>query len=100
MSEYTGSIELDRSGDEPVIHITHPSGTFTISQLRMYAGYLATVADEAAQPPPDPDVDALVAAFGATEARFMVYEDALRVLARAVLAAGYKRESAATGTGA
>ena len=94
MSE-PGTIEIDRSGDEPVVRIVQPDDSFTVSQLRMYAEYLATVANEAAAPPPEPEVEALVLAFKGTEARYLTYEEALPVLARAVLAAGYKRENAA-----
>ena len=96
MSE-PGVIEIDRSGTEPVVRIGHPPGPFTIDQLRQYATYLATVADEAARRP-EPEVDELVAVFEATQARWLRYEEGIVVLARAVLAAGYERKSAATGT--
>jgi hypothetical protein len=61
--------------------------------LRLYAEYLATVADEASGPGPEPEVEELIAVLGATEARYLGYEEALRMLARAVLAAGYRREA-------
>jgi hypothetical protein len=95
MSE-PGDIEIDRSGGEPAISIGHPPGPFTISQLRSYASYLATVADEAAARP-EPEVDELVAVFNATEARWLTYDDGMRVMARAALAAGYERKNATTG---
>ena len=94
MSLEPGTVEIDRSGEEPVISLAHPPGPFTISTLRLYAGYLATVADEAAEPEPEPEVEELIAVLSATDARWLGFEDALRVLARAVLAAGYKREAA------
>ena len=97
MSE-PGSIEIDRSGTEPIIRIAQPCESFTVNKLRMYAEYLATVADEAAKPPPEPEVDELVAMFEATQARWMTWESATVELARAVVAAGYKREIAATET--
>ncbi len=87
-----GQVEIDRSGSRTVVRIRQPAGEFTVDQLRMYAGYLATVAAEADAPPPEPDVEALVAAFKGTEARYLGYDEALPVLARAALAAGYKRE--------
>lgn len=94
MSLDPGTIEIDRSGAEPVISLAHPPGPFTIGKLRLYAEYLATVADEASRHEPEPEVEALVAVLQATEARYLGYEEALRMLARAVLAAGYRREAA------
>ena len=91
-----GQVEIDRSGPEPTVRIVQPQESFTVQQLRLYAGYLARLADEANWRP-EPEVDALVAVFKATEARYMVYEDGLLTLARAVLAAGYKRETATAG---
>ena len=91
MSDDTGRIEIDHSGAEPIVSIGHPPGPFTIGQLRQYAAYLATVADEAARRP-EPEVDELVAVFEATQARWVRYEEATVLHARAVLAAGYKRE--------
>ena len=93
-----GEIEIDRSGDRTVVRMRQPQDSFTVNELRMYAEYLATVADEAEKPPPEPDVEAIVAVFKGTVARYLGYDEALPVLARAVLAAGYKRESAATET--
>ena len=95
MSE-PGTIEIDRSGDEPVVRVVQPGDSFTVSQLRMYAEYLATVANEAAAPPPEPEVEALVGLFNGTVARYVQYDEAALLMARAVLAAGYKRETAAT----
>lgn len=91
MSE-PGTVEIDRSSGEPLISIGHPPGPYTVAQLRLYAEYLATVADEAERPPPEPEVEELVAVFQGTPARFMVYEDGIRELARAAVAAGWKRE--------
>ena len=89
-----GQIEIDRSGPETTVRIVQPQESFTVQQLRLYAEYLATVADEASARP-EPEVDELVAVFNATEARWLTYDDGMRVMARAVLDAGYKRESAA-----
>ena len=76
------TIEIDRSGPEALVHLKNAPGTFTVTELRMYAEYLATVAREAEKPPPEPDVEALVATLAAvTEARYMTYESALLVLA-------------------
>lgn len=91
-----GSIEIDRSGPEPVISIDHPPGPFTVTQLRLYGEYLTTLAAEAAKPAPEPEVEALVAVFESTGARWLTYEEGIRVLARAVVAAGYGVRSAAT----
>ena len=94
MSPEPGTVEIDRSGDEPVISLAHPPGPFTITRLRLYAEYLATVADEASRPEPEPEVDELAAVLkGAAEAPYAGYEEAVRRVARAVLAAGYRREA-------
>lgn len=92
-----GTVEIDRSDAGVLVKIGHPDGPFTVSQLRLYASYLATVADEAAAAP-EPEVDELVAVFDATEARWLEYKDAARVMARAVLDAGYERASAGSGS--
>ena len=94
-----GSIEIDRSGDEPVISIGHPPGPFTTGQLRSYAAYLGTVAEEAAKRP-EPEIDELAAIIDASEGRWLAYPANIREIARAVLAAGYKRETAAAGDSA
>ena len=86
-----GSIELDRSGSEPVVRLGPTPDAFTLDQLRAYASYLTVVADEAARRP-EPEVDELIAVFNATQARWMHWESAAPELARAVLAAGYKRD--------
>ena len=96
-----GEIEIDRSGTETVIRIGQPQESFTVNQLRMYAEYLDLLAREAEAPPPEPDVEALVTVFETIPVRLMTWEAARHELARAVLAAGYKREAgedAATGT--
>jgi hypothetical protein len=86
-----GVIEIDRSGAEPVVTIGHPPGPYTLDQLRSYAAYLTVVADEASRRP-EPEVDELIAVFNATQARWLRWEEAAVELARAVLAAGYKRD--------
>ncbi len=99
MSE-PGTIEIDRSGSQTIVRVVQPSDSFTVSQLRMYAEYLATVADEAERPEPEPEVQALVGLFNGTVARYVQYDEAALLMARAVVAAGYKRETAATGDSA
>ena len=94
MSE-PGSIEIDRSGTEPLVSIEHPPGPFTLDQLRAYASYLTLVADEAARRP-EPEVDELVAVIDGSRARWMPYEEGVRRLAREILDAGYERKNAAT----
>ena len=96
MSE-PGSIEIDRSGGEPVVTFSVPETSFTLDGLRQFASYLTLVADEASARP-EPEVEELVAVLDATDARLLDWFQASRELARAVLAAGYKREIAATGT--
>jgi hypothetical protein len=98
VTEEPGRIEIDRSGIEPVISVEHPSGPFSPDRLRKYAEFLATVAEEAAARPDPPEVEELIAVLNASEARWLPYEEAVRELARAILAAGYERKSAATGT--
>jgi len=90
-----GRIEIDRSGTEPLVSIGHPPGPYTLDQLRTYGSYLVLLADEVADKP-DPETEELIAVFDATQARWLDWFHATRELARAVLAAGYKRESAAT----
>ena len=85
------SIELDRSGSEPVVRLGPFPDEFTLDQLRSFASYLTVVADEASRRP-EPEVDELVAVFNTTQARWMLWESAAPELARAVLAAGYKLE--------
>ncbi len=92
MSPEPGTAEIDRSGDEPLISFRVPAGPFTIARLRLYAEYLARLADEASRPEPEPEVEELTAVFDVTKARYLAYDEAARVLARAVLAAGYRRE--------
>jgi len=89
-----GSIELDRSGSEPVVRLGHPPGPFTLDQLRMYGEYLITVAAEAKHAGGEPEVDELVTVIDSSQARWMPYHDGVRVLAREILAAGYKRDRA------
>jgi hypothetical protein len=88
----TQTIEIDRSDDAPRIKLAMAAAEFSPRELRQYADYLRLVADEA-EARPEPDVDALVAVFDATEARWLSWPDAARVLARAVLQAGYGRLS-------
>ena len=95
MSDDTGRIEIDHSGAEPIVSIGHPPGPFTIDQLRSYAAYLGTVAEEAAKRP-EPEIDELAAIIDASDGRWLAYPANIREIARAVLAAGYKREIAAT----
>ena len=97
MSE-PGVIEIDRSGLEPAISVGHPPGPFTISQLRAYAAFLSSVADEAAKRP-EPEVDELVAIIDASQARWLPYQDGVRELARVIIAAGYERKNAAGESG-
>ena len=87
-----GSIELDRSGSEPVVRLGPVPAAFTLDQLRMYGEYLITVATEAEHANGEPDVDELVAMIDSSQARWMPYHDGVRVLAREILAAGYKRD--------
>ena len=95
----TQSIELDRSSGEPIIKLGAAEASFTPYQLRSYAAYLTTVADEADKRP-EPEVDELAAIIDATEARWVAWPESSRVAARAVLAAGYKREIAPREEGA
>jgi len=87
-----GQIEIDRSGGEPVIKLVQPQESFTLDQLRQYAGYLNTVADEAAKRP-EPELDELTAVIDASQGRYMSYPWNIQQIARDVLAAGYKRET-------
>ena len=88
----TQSIELDRSSGEPIIKLGAAEASFTPYQLRSYAAYLTTVADEADKRP-EPEVDELAAIIDATEARWVAWPESSRVAARAVLAAGYNGRS-------
>jgi len=88
-----GRIEIDRSSGEPLIHIGHPSGPYSIDQLRSYARYLGTLAEEAAKRP-EPEIDELATVIDASDGRWLAYPANIREIARAVLAAGYKREDA------
>ena len=90
-----GSIEIDRSGSEPAISIGHPPGPYTIDQLRSYAAYLATLADDAARRP-EPEVDELAGIIDASQGRWMTYPANVRTIARDILDAGYERKDAAT----
>ena len=92
MSE-PGTIEIDRSGSEPVIKITNPPDLFSLDQLRSYAAYLSTFAEEAAKRP-EPEIDELATIIDASDGRWLAYPANIREIARAVLAAGYKRETA------
>lgn len=86
------SIEVARVGSEPLVTIRMPEGQFTLDQLRQFAVYLNTVADEESARKPEPDVDELAAVLEATQGRWLVWDSAKVEFARAVLAAGYKRQ--------
>ena len=90
-----GQIEIDRSGTEPVVRITQPQESFTVQELRRYAEYLAQLADEAVRKP-EPELDELTAVIDASQGRYMSYPWNIQQIARDVLAAGYKRETATT----
>jgi len=91
-----GQVEIDCSGNEPVIRIGHPQDSYTIQQLRMYAEYLATLADEAGKRP-EPEVDELAGIIDASPGRLMTYPANVRRIARDILDAGYERKSEAEG---
>jgi len=88
-----GSIEIDRSAEEPIVTFSVPETSLTLDGLRQFASYLTLVADEAARKP-EPEVEELIAVFETIPVRLMTWEAARSELARAVLAAGYKREDA------
>lgn len=88
-----GAIEIDRSGSEPLVSIRHPPGPYTLDQVRAYASFLTVLADENAEKR-EPEVEELIAVLGATRARYLQWDAAAPELARAVLAAGYKRPAA------
>ena len=85
--EHPGIIEIDPEGPEPRVRFTLPQEWFTLPQLRQFAAYLTLVADEN-----EPSEDA------GELARLLADGVAIRMdhraIARAILAAGYKRTPA------
>ena len=93
-----GQIEIDESGGTPRVRFTLPQEWFTLDQLRSYASYLSTVADEASASP-EPEVTELMAVINASQARWLPYPESVRVLAGDILDAGYEHKKSIEGGG-
>lgn len=85
-----GYIEIDDSGGEPVVRLRQPQDSFTLDQLRAFGTYLVTVADEAAAARGEPEVQDLARLISGSRARYLPFEEAVTVLARDLLKAGYR----------
>ena len=78
-----GTIEIDDSSPAVRVRAVPPQEWFTLDQLRQYAAYLATVADEAE---PSPELDKLTAILEVAT----LMSQSPRNAARSILAAGYE----------
>jgi hypothetical protein len=83
-----GQIEVDDSGPEVRVRLTLPQEWFTLPELRQFAVYLATVADENEM---IPELGELAAFLRDARSLKLAGFD----LARALLKAGYRRTSPA-----
>jgi hypothetical protein len=85
VNETPGLIELDDSSGAVRVRLTLPQESFTVPELRSFAAYLNTVADEAE---PSPEVQELTQILESAA----IIPRSSRAMARVILGAGYSRQ--------
>lgn len=83
-----GTVQVDDSGLEVLVHVVAPREWFTLAQLRQWAGYLAVVADENE---PAPEIDEMA---GILETAAALSNPSPRAMARTLHNSGYRLERA------